>query len=380
MKKFPLSIFALLLILACSKDDALTPVLLGIDPNVGKYNDVVTINGANFATDVLKLQVTFNGVRAEIVSATPSALTVKVPPTSSTGKVSVVSDGQTLVSTEDFTVLVGDWEKRSDAPKAGQQYALETFTVNNKAYVLLGEYSTNNYVEFSTLWLYDESEDTWTAKSTYSMTASLSGSVSWGSDIGKAYVLEPGGLPLREYDAATDKWSEKQHPFTAENQNVNLNTAFNVGHNGYVLMADKALLIYDIDDNNWTKKATFPGTLINNQASAHVIGDKAYVLTGNTLWQYDPATDKWTQKAGLDEDYTCTFAAEGKFYAGDYARDARSTFEYNPATDRWTQKASFSGGARIDPLCISVNNRAFVGLGKQQSNNTRVKDMYEFLP
>lgn len=380
MKKLSISILALVLMLGCSKDDALTPVVLSIAPNAGSYNDVVTINGANFATDVLKLQVTFNGVRAEIVSATPSALAVKVPPTSSTGKVSVVSDGQTVVSTDDFTVLVGDWEKRSDAPKAGQETGLETFTVNNKAYVLLNEYSTNNYVEYSSLWLYDESKDTWTAKSTYSLTASLAGSVSWGSDVGKAYVLNPGGEALHEYDAATDTWSEKQHPYTAENQAVNLNAAFNVGNSGYILMADKALLLYNIDDNKWTKKAPFPGTITNNRASAHAIGTKAYVLTGNILWEYDPTADKWTQKANLDEDYNCTFTAEGKFYAGDYSIDVRSTFEYNPTTNTWTQKASFSGSARRDPLCISINNRAFVGLGMQQGTNMRMKDMFEFLP
>jgi YD repeat-containing protein len=74
--------------------------ITGFTPSSGQPGDTVTISGTNFHTiDTVR----FNGVVATIISATPTALTVKFPQAGS-GRITVTSPNGSAVSATDFIV------------------------------------------------------------------------------------------------------------------------------------------------------------------------------------------------------------------------------------------------------------------------------------
>jgi hypothetical protein len=51
--------------------------------------------------------------------------------------------------------------------------------------------------------------------------------------------------------------------------------------------------VYDPASDVWETKAPLPVGI--SGTSAHVIGDRIYVIEGNTVWVYNPGTDSWTK-------------------------------------------------------------------------------------
>lgn len=106
------------------------PVISSINPTSGIAGTQVTINGTNFLSDTLKMTVSFNGVKAEFVSATPTKLVVKAP-TSTTGVVSVNILPYNVAATGPvFTYLLPP-VINSISPTSGQSGATVTITGSN---------------------------------------------------------------------------------------------------------------------------------------------------------------------------------------------------------------------------------------------------------
>ena len=78
----------------------------GFTPTSGPVGTVVTIVGRGFSATAASNGVTFNGVAATVVTATVTILTVGVPPSATTGKISVTTAGNTATSAQDFVVTV----------------------------------------------------------------------------------------------------------------------------------------------------------------------------------------------------------------------------------------------------------------------------------
>jgi N-acetylneuraminic acid mutarotase len=126
----------------------------------------------------------------------------------------------------------------------------------------------------------------------------------------------------------------------------------------------------------WTKKAPFPGGELI-EAANFVIGDNAYIVTGNATYQYNQPTDTWTQKAyifSVQRMLATAFAINGKGYIG-LGYDPNSTnldeqndwWQYDPATDRWIQKAAFPGGKRDGAGGFSVDGKGYVVSGEHST-------------
>ena len=65
------------------------PTISGFAPESGKVGQEVTISGANFSTVASENTVTFNGKEAEVITASETELTVKVPSRAGSGPVAV---------------------------------------------------------------------------------------------------------------------------------------------------------------------------------------------------------------------------------------------------------------------------------------------------
>jgi hypothetical protein len=90
---------ALIALGSCSKDEDKqppSPAISGITPKAGVATMQVTITGNDFSEVLSDISVSFNGVDADIISATSSEIVVEVPEGGSTGPVTVVTEGEVL--------------------------------------------------------------------------------------------------------------------------------------------------------------------------------------------------------------------------------------------------------------------------------------------
>jgi len=100
----------------CKKDDdpstPKAPVITSFSPVSGTPGTTVVITGTGFSKTASENVVTFNDVIATVSSSTATSITVVVPETATTGKISVTNATLTATSATDFEVLV-------DIPRTG---------------------------------------------------------------------------------------------------------------------------------------------------------------------------------------------------------------------------------------------------------------------
>ena len=78
--------------------------LAGFSPASGPSGTTVTITGTGFSATATLNAVSFNGLLAAVVAASPTSLTVTVPANATTGKVAVTVAGNTIASAQDFVI------------------------------------------------------------------------------------------------------------------------------------------------------------------------------------------------------------------------------------------------------------------------------------
>jgi len=82
------------------------PVVTSFTPTSGAVGTSVTITGTNFDNTPGNTTVKFNGVFAPLTSNTATTIIVPVPPTATTGPISVSVGSLTGISANNFTVTV----------------------------------------------------------------------------------------------------------------------------------------------------------------------------------------------------------------------------------------------------------------------------------
>lgn len=89
-----------------SNDFYVTPHISSFSPTSGAVGTLVTISGDGFSPNIAGNFVEFNGAFAVVESASSTSLTVRVPPTATTGKIQVTVGGYTSQSSlPDFKVI-----------------------------------------------------------------------------------------------------------------------------------------------------------------------------------------------------------------------------------------------------------------------------------
>jgi IPT/TIG domain/CARDB len=137
----PILFFAMC-ISSCKDDGDTTPSLAITDfsPESGGEGTTVVINGTGFAT--AGNEVKFNGTTAMVISATPTQLTTTVPAGATSGKISVTTNGVTVVSNKDF--IISDPTITSFSPSEGMAGTSVTITGAN-----FNNVPGNNVVQFN---------------------------------------------------------------------------------------------------------------------------------------------------------------------------------------------------------------------------------------
>jgi RHS repeat-associated protein len=80
------------------------PSISGFSPTIGTPGTSVTINGSNFDARIVNDVVTFNGLRADLSSASATTISATVPSFATSGRIGVATPDGSGVSTGDFFV------------------------------------------------------------------------------------------------------------------------------------------------------------------------------------------------------------------------------------------------------------------------------------
>jgi N-acetylneuraminic acid mutarotase len=130
--------------------------------------------------------------------------------------------------------------------------------------------------------------------------------------------------------------------------------------NGYEVDA------YDPKANEWTSKHEMPDASLDD-AAAHTIGDKIYVVMGSdiisnspqdALYIYDPIADAWSTGAARPTTRAqfASAVVNGLLYIiggwGEVADVGKSVEIYDPATDRWSSGAPLPAALAGAQACV----------------------------
>lgn len=126
-------------------------VLASFTPELGSEGGAVTLTGKNFSSTKENNTVKFNGVVATVSEASGdgTSLTVIIPENATTGKITIKTSDQEVVSTKDFVVNPLAPVVTGFTPDHGGEGTAVTITGNNfkaPAKVYIGEYPVENIV------------------------------------------------------------------------------------------------------------------------------------------------------------------------------------------------------------------------------------------
>lgn len=122
------------LMTGCSDDPIVKgPEITSITPTEGSVGSTVVITGKNFSAVESENIVTFNEVEASVIVASSTEIAVTVPEGASTGKISITTHDQTIVSSNEFTVNPLMPVITAMSPERGDIGTLVEITGNNFA-------------------------------------------------------------------------------------------------------------------------------------------------------------------------------------------------------------------------------------------------------
>jgi N-acetylneuraminic acid mutarotase len=168
--------------------------------------------------------------------------------------------------------------------------------------------------------------------------------------------------------------------------------------------AQKDFWQYDPSADTWTQKVSMGGDK-RSAAVAFVYQNKGYIVTGinsgtltNDFWEFDPSQPEgssWKQLRHItnystdtyDDAYTYIVRSNAAaFVIGDSAFISTGnnitlyqyTYGYSFANDLWGQRTSFEGAPREGAVGFSVNGGGYIGLGR--SSSAVFDDLRQFFP
>lgn len=308
--------------------------------------------------------------------------------------------------------LDGNWIKGSSFEGTPRSGAV-SFVIDNEVYVGTGYDGKDALKEFYKYSI----QNGWTKiadfpgiarKEAVAFSANGKGYVGTGVDEDDNRLAD-----FYEYEPTSDTWNKITDDFAKEATPSVSNgarqgaVAFSINNVGYVgtgygYLDDKDRNnlkdFYKFENGIWSKIA-FDGEKSKN-ATAFVIKDKAYVVSGDNslkyVWEFDPSIvgdgkNGWTRKKYLDKDNkwenvqrsnAVSFVINDKAYistglSGGYSREV---WEYNPSIDEWVEKTSLEleVPSRENAVAFTLDNRGFFTTGNQ--SGAYLGDTWEFNP
>jgi hypothetical protein len=310
---------------------------------------------------------------------------------------------------------VGSWTQRTALPYGvGSDQAAAV--LDESIYIVTWQ---------ETLFVYDQSLDTWRNQSTVPLpqggTLAHYGLYACGNKLyvmGDAHNNDKFFYINEAYDPATDSWENKTPssscgPMPAQAVNDKIYFIGGAGGVGGEIPALQSNVVYDAANDTWSRAAPVP-TAVFGYASAvwnnkiFIIGGCTSAFSGGSLPRYnctravqiyDPATDQWSEGTPLPQAMIAmgAAAASDRIYvvggwAGKYndkgPTEVRwpglgiATFDlnqiYDPQTGAWSTGTPFPVAAR--DVCLLNSYGRLYALGGQDETLTYLATNYRYTP
>lgn len=280
--------------------------------------------------------------------------------------------------TVSFSFATNVWNQKSKLPAIGRHRGTG-ISIGDKGYIGLGHMNgTGINIIYTDWWEFDPGTNSWTQKSDFPVGTYGASAFSVGN---KGYVGGGTGLnsEFYEFNPATNAWTQIANALSSTPSDQ---TAFSIGDKGYILDGN-TLLEYKPATDSWAQKAPCPIT--GWAITSFVIQNSAYLKINSTLYEYKASVDQWAMRAtfpGITTNGAPSFALNNKGYIfTGYSSFLNPVFsemwEYDPALNSWSQLDDFPGTSRRFGVAFSINNKGYFGTG---TNGTNMNDFWEFNP
>ncbi len=252
-------------------------------------------------------------------------------------------------------------------------------------------------------WRYDPSMDRWYRIANFpgnARNAAVAFSVNGKGYVGTGYDGNNKLKDFWEYDPTSNTWTQKDDFIGGGRYSA---VGFSLNNFGYVGTGYGDDLVDKVDfyrfdptaaaGSQWVKVQSIGSK--RRSATAFTYNNKAYVCSGfnngvflTDMWEYDPTADNWTKKVALDSNSAWTIVRQnassfvmgdkGYVFLGEKSAALSDVWEYNFVADTWTQKTNFEGAARTNAVAFVVSGKGIVATG--QSASYYLDDVYEFQP
>jgi N-acetylneuraminic acid mutarotase len=297
-----------------------------------------------------------------------------------------------LVSCEKEKVDLVDFTISSiEVPSELKRATSFCFVLDNKAYVGCGR---NEDTVLNDFWEFDPENLQWARKNNFPGIARVGAIAS--SCNGKAYVglgYVPNGDPyviknylkdFYEYSVATDSWKR-----LADFPAAHSNSCFAFSCNDKIFVSSgfdsqsfgNETWMYDPAKDLWTEV----GAMKEKRANALSV-DNGRIFAGlgyngnlNDWYEFDTLQYVWASRAPMPDKGRMSaisfvlndkiFVAGGRHWGGDGAARGviSKVYQYHYESNSWTKSGDHFSFAREKAVCFSFKNRAFYGLGENES-------------
>jgi len=287
--------------------------------------------------------------------------------------------------------VLGNWVSESGFNGVARSEAV-SFVVNDSAYIGTG-YDGN--VRLNDIWEYNAAQNYWIQKADFPGTPRSSAIAFAAAGKGYVGTGFDGVNKLKDmwqYDPIANSWIQKADFAGSARYDA---VAFGILDKGYISTGfdgnyQKDFWEYTPATDSWAEIPGFGGAK-RMAAVAFVYNNKGYILTGtnngtqvNDFWSFDPSTSAWTQLRQIsnvstlsyDDSYTdivrnnaVAFVIGNKAYltTGENGSLLNTTWEYDFATDLWTSKTPFEGAARTGAVSFSLTAGGYVTTGRSST-------------
>lgn len=296
---------------------------------------------------------------------------------------------------------ISGWTQLERFP-GGARASAVSFVYGTKAYVGLGRTGLKEGF-LKDLWEFDSETGKWTRKSDFPGKArvkAVCGVIGDKAYIGlgtvAAYDTTSQFSDLWEYDIKNDAWTRKAS-FPGEGKNdlfcavVDSCLYTTEGFTNTRFVPDTYK--YDSRTDKWTRLADCP--IYHGCTAGFTIGQYFYVGTGfrgmnfKDFYRFDTMKEKWSRVADLPEGRILskgiTIDGKGYIMLGRYWNGALNggrllsdIVEYDPNENTWIKKGDFPGGARQNIVAFSIDGKGYIMTG--EDDNERKSDVWMFEP
>lgn len=318
-----------------SKFKIFGPVINFVAPLSGTSGKIVTIYGDNLTENGKKLEVYFDGYKAEIKQILEFKMNVIIPtptnsllsPVSTTVK---LINGSKSTECKDKFVIKNSWTQKKEAPFSWT-YDYQSFTYNGRGYIY--EYNYGDIFEYNPI------DNSWSKFSDSKFPGQIYNSIFVNSN-DKLYRIG-GNLDyqgtfnqeLWEYDLSKKTWTKKTDiPFKYKYAS---HFEFNNVH--YVVTNYAEVWKCNFAEGVYTKLNNLPSGFSGFSFAFVANGSPYFVVYGHT-WMYDVQNDQWIVRNSnpFFRDSYC-FDADGFSLnnTGYVLNNGRELYKYDAFINKW---------------------------------------------